>query len=483
MEKFIACIRTILLGCRTLFVGRAASGERNAFSRRAKWATLATILGFAPVANALQLTVAWDIVATGELGFNVERSTDGTNFVQIATVAAGVSSYTDINLSAGTYWYRVRAFNATSYSAYSNTASTQTAVSAPSFTTQPASVSAASGSTVSFSATASGSPVPTLQWKKNGTAISGATTSTLTLNSISSADAGTYTVEASNSAGTVTSIGAVLTLTTINPVAPPPVELISGSRIRNLSASAVPGKGNQSIKMDFIVKGSGMSGLVRAIGPGLDAFTSSATAADPKITLTSAGATLAANDNWGGSTALASVFTQVGAFPLAANSKDAALVHALDPNSYSAAVSGKTGGLAMIEVYDVGATAGRLSAIKVAAPVGTGDQRLVGGFTITGSEPLRVLIRAVGPGLDGRGILVDPQLELHRGSTFVVRNDNWDGTAALINSFELAGATSLPSSSKDAAVEVTLEPGTYTATISGVNNTTGYAQLEVYEVR
>ncbi|HTO04623.1 MAG TPA: immunoglobulin domain-containing protein [Opitutus sp.] len=573
MENNIACVQPTLLKVLAFVFGQSAGPKACHRVRPGFWRACILAAGLVSSAHALQLTIAWDINSVGELGFNIERSQDGTNFVQVATVAAGVSSYTDLNLAVGTYWYRVRAFNSSAYSEYSNVASTETAASAPSFTTQPASQSVAAGANVAFSAVAAGSPVPTLQWKKNGVAISGATSNMLTLGSVdsadaatysvvatnsagsvtsvgavlavvsapsftsqpasqsvatgssvsfsavalgsptpnlqwkkdgvaisgatsgalmlgnvSSADAATYSVVATNSAGSVTSIGAVLTVTAVTPVAPDPVpapvEVASLSQLQNISARAVPGNGAQTIAMNFTVKGEDTAVLVRAIGPGLAAFTKVATFSDPKLALTDAGTTIASNDNWGGSAALASTFTQVGAFPLAANSKDAAILSTLSAKSYSAAISGKAGGLAMMEVYDADSIGGRIACVDVRAPVGTGEQRLIGGFTITGTKSLRVLIRArnLGQG-GGKNAAIDPQLEIHRGSTLLARNDNWGGTAALKTSFELAGASSLVANSNDAAIDITLEPGTYTATVSGVNNSTGFAQLEIFEVQ
>ena len=84
-------------------------------------------------------------------------------------------------------------------------------------TSQPQSITVAAGSTAQFSVTASGTPAPTYQWQFNGTALAGATGSTLTLNSVSAANAGNYTVVVTNSHGSVTSNAATLTVTT-----PPP---------------------------------------------------------------------------------------------------------------------------------------------------------------------------------------------------------------------------------------------------------------------
>jgi len=93
--------------------------------------------------------------------------------------------------------------------------STSTSTStAPTITTQPASQSVAAGSSASFSVVASGSDTLSYQWRKAGSAISGATSSTYTISSAASSDAGSYDVVVSNSAGSATSSTATLTVTT-----------------------------------------------------------------------------------------------------------------------------------------------------------------------------------------------------------------------------------------------------------------------------
>src|SRR4029077_16506338 len=66
----------------------------------------------------------------------------------------------------------------------------------------------------------------------------------------------------------------------------------------------------------------------------------------------------------------------------------------------------------------------------------TGDNVLIGGFIVTGTEPKKVIIRVIGQSLSnfGRtGVLADPTLELHQGGTTIATNDNWktkpDGTS------------------------------------------------------
>jgi hypothetical protein len=115
--------------------------------------------------------------------------------------------------------------------------------------------------------------------------------------------------------------------------------------------------------------------------------------------------------------------------------------------------------------------------------VGTGENVGIGGFIVTGTAPMHVLIRAIGPSLSP-GIpdpLADPILELHGPGAFVtITDDNWRDDplqeAAII-------ATGIqPSNDLEAAIDATLSPGTYTAIVKGKNNTTGVALVEVYDL-
>src|SRR5207249_1599605 len=99
------------------------------------------------------------------------------------------------------------------------------------------------------------------------------------------------------------------------------------------------------------------------------------------------------------------------------------------------------------------------------------------------------LIRAVGPALipfGVGGVLADPQLSLFRSvsgaSVLQTTNDNWAanaaGSAALTTAFDQVGAFHLDATSKDAVLLVTLQPGAYSAQVTGVNSTTGVALIE-----
>jgi hypothetical protein len=93
---------------------------------------------------------------------------------------------------------------------------------APAFATLPGSQKLNVGANATFTAVASGSPAPTYQWRKDGAAIPGASLASLTLAHVQRSDAGVYTVVATNSAGSVASSGATLT------VVPAPVAVVFG---------------------------------------------------------------------------------------------------------------------------------------------------------------------------------------------------------------------------------------------------------------
>lgn len=75
------------------------------------------------VASSTNVVINWTDNSTNEEGTKIERSTDGINFAEINSTGPNITTYTDISLASGTYYYRVRAFNAIGNSGYSNTAS------------------------------------------------------------------------------------------------------------------------------------------------------------------------------------------------------------------------------------------------------------------------------------------------------------------------------------------------------------------------
>jgi hypothetical protein len=114
--------------------------------------------------------------------------------------------------------------------------------------------------------------------------------------------------------------------------------------------------------------------------------------------------------------------------------------------------------------------------------VGTGDKVSIGGIIITEGEAKRVLLRAIGPSLSNFGItdpLADPVLELHAGDgSLIVSNDNWkDAQMAEIEATGLA-----PTNDLESAIIETLDPGLYTAVVSGKAGGTGVGLVEAYDL-
>jgi Tol biopolymer transport system component len=268
--------------------------------------------------------------------------------------------------------------------------------------------------------------------------------------------------------------------------------------LRNLSTRGQVGTDVNVLIAGFVVAGTTPKQvLVRAIGPSLSTFGVTGLLADPQLQLfDSKGVQLAANNDWGGITSLATASASVGAFALPPASKDAVIATSLAPGSYTAQVSGvnKTTGVALVEIYDLDNPAPfspqKVMNVSTRGLVGTGQAQLIAGFVVSGNTPKKVLIRAVGPTLGGApfniaGALADPVLKLLKGDTVVRENDNWEqgNDGALVSAAATkVGAFSLGSGSKDAAILINLPPGAYTAQATGSNSTTGVALVEVYEV-
>jgi len=268
------------------------------------------------------------------------------------------------------------------------------------------------------------------------------------------------------------------------------------SRLINLSTRGQVGTGASQMIVGFVVNGS-KSILVRAAGPALAGFGVGGLLADPRLSLVSgdpAALGVSANDNWQQGGATAALFARLGAFPFANGSLDAALVQPLPAQSYTALVSGANNGtgVALVEAYDADAVPGaptnpRLVNLSTRGNVGTGDNALIAGFVVTGTQPRRMLIRAIGPSLAQfglGGLLADPQLTLFQGATRIAANDDWEisrSSAAIAATAQRVGAFPLNPASLDAALLITLAPGSYTVLVSGVDGLTGLALVEVYD--
>jgi uncharacterized protein (DUF2141 family) len=116
-------------------------------------------------------------------------------------------------------------------------------------------------------------------------------------------------------------------------------------------------------------------------------------------------------------------------------------------------------------------------------PVGTGDNVLIGGLIITGSEAKPVIVRGLGPSLAVNGTplgntLADPTLELYQDGTLIMSNDNWKDSQQ--SEIEATGIP--PTNDLESAIVATLAPGTYTVILMGQNSGTGIGLVEAYDL-
>ena len=146
-------------------------------------------------------------------------------------------------------------------------------------------------------------------------------------------------------------------------------------------------------------------------------------------------------------------------------------------------MSGKnnTTGIGLVEIYDLQpAPSSKLANISTRGSVGTDENVMIGGLILLGPDPARILFRAIGPSLTRAGIgmaLADPQLDLFDAQGMrIATNNNWkDSQQAAIES---TGAA--PTDDAESAILANLNPGNYTAIVSGVNGGTGTALIEAY---
>ena len=247
--------------------------------------------------------------------------------------------------------------------------------------------------------------------------------------------------------------------------------------LANISTRLRVGTGDNAMIGGFIITGTQTKTvIVRGIGPSLSM---PGALADPVIEVHgSSGQLLATTDNWRDGL----YAEQVASTLPPSNDLESALYGAINPDTYTVVVRGKndTAGAALFEVYDLDQTAdSKLANVSTRGLVQTGDNVLIGGVIVRGQDPLRVIVRAIGPSLPVQGALADPTLELRDGNgALIVANDNWRSDQQA----EIIATTIPPSNDLESAIVRKLVPGNYTAIVRGVNNTTGIAVVEAYDL-
>ena len=166
----------------------------------------------------------------------------------------------------------------------------------------------------------------------------------------------------------------------------------------------------------------------------------------------------------------------------------------LPPGNYTTIVRGTDNmtGVALVEVYDLNhARDTVLGNVSTRSYVQTGANVMIGGFIVQGGGAKRVIVRAIGPELTQHGVpnpLADPRLEPynHTGA-LMASNDNWmttvlGGVITRDQVQDIRDSHHAPRDASESAIIATLQPGSYTAIVRGVNNTTGVGLVEVYDL-
>ena len=267
---------------------------------------------------------------------------------------------------------------------------------------------------------------------------------------------------------------------------PTPTPNPSGSHFTSISTRMNVGTGNNVMIAGFMIWGSqSKTVIVRVLGPTLGSYGVANVLSDPIVELhDSSGATIATNDDW----QIGSQASQISSSGYAPNnSNESAIIATLAAGAYTAIVRGNNNstGVALVEVYELDTLSTRLSGISTRGQVGTDQDVLIGGLSINGSTSKKLIVRALGPCMASppfslSGTLSNPTLELHDSSgNLLASNDDWgSGTQAAA----ISASGYQPPNANESAIIATLASGNYTAIVRGVNNSTGIALVDAYDL-
>ena len=237
----------------------------------------------------------------------------------------------------------------------------------------------------------------------------------------------------------------------------------------------------------FIITGNAPKRvIIRGLGPSLASSGLTDLIDDPTLQLFGTSGQIAFNDNWRDLQEAEIAATTIPP----EDDREPAIIATLNPDSYTAVVSGKDGatGVGLLEIYDLNASVdSRLANISTRGSVQTQDNVMIGGFILGGTnlQPARVVVRALGPSLAQAGIsnpLGNPSLQLvdDNGQTVGFNND-WQDDANQAD--QLQALSIAPADASESAIVTILPPGSYTAIVAGQSGTTGVGLIEVYDVQ
>ncbi len=202
---------------------------------------------------------ALSVTATGTAPLTYQWKKDGTNITGATSATLAFSSVATSD--AGSYTVTVTNAYGTATTAAATITVTSSTIPAT-ITSQPADLTVNAGQAATFAVSAYGSAPVTYQWKKEGAAISGATSSTLALSSVVAADGGSYTVVVTNAGGSATSSAAVLTVNTAPVITTQPVSAtVSVGQAVTFTAEA---SGNPAPTYQWLKNGTTINGATSA---------------------------------------------------------------------------------------------------------------------------------------------------------------------------------------------------------------------------
>ena len=338
--------------------------------------------------------------------------------------------------------------------------------------------------TASSSAETNGAVV----WSHNGMVVTGVTGNQLTVASVTGSDGGWY------SAGVPTAQGLVYSTLWVG-VTP------YAARIANASARIYFTDTQQSLTTGSVIQGSSTEpALLRILGPSLAAFGLTDLAAGFSSSYYANGHQLVYFPSLGlnytpyvGPEPLANTLLLSGAFPSLGLGSEVQLRMTLSSGvDFTTSTEAVHPGAALFELYlPEPATAPmgrRLTNFSCRSAVGAGERILILGLTIEGTEPLPILVRGIGPGLQAFGVaspVNNPLLQVFSSNEVLLgTNDHWQNQA---NAAQIAAAAMaaqafpLSPGAADAALLLTLPPGGYSAVLSA-QTSPGQGMIEVYEV-
>jgi uncharacterized delta-60 repeat protein len=246
-----------------------------------------------------------------------------------------------------------------------------------------------------------------------------------------------------------------------------------------VSARARIDGGSSALISTFILTGTTpQTVLILGLGPSLGL---PGQLTDPTLELRDGtGFLIRRNDNWRSDQEAEIIATGLGP----TYDSESAVLATIPPGSYTAILDGH--GIGQIEIIRIGAAPSnsRLAAFFSRAFVQTASNVLVGKVTIDGPQSHRIVFRGLGPSLTSFGFspaLANPTLELRDGNgVLLISNNDWQDNP--VQAAQLSAEGLAPSNPLESAIIATLPPGIYASILAGLNNGTGFGELDVFDI-